>query len=347
MDDAPMDHATPAPAAPGEHRVVLENEAIRVVVDPAFGGEIVSLAERRGGTEMLMHTPWRDAALRHRRPGFSFDPRLSVPEWWARYGGGMQAMFPRAGTAEPDDGFVHPFHGEACVQRWEVTGQDAASVTMTTDLVTAPVRAERRVAIDGGRLSVRDRLHNRSGRRVSYMFLYHPAFGRPFLDPACTIATSAKTFHYDPVWMADRAALGPSLPWPQARLPDGATASFDRAPAPGSGEFTFGWLADFGTEPWYEIRNPRLGLGLRASWPAGLLSHAWLLRDAGGSTGFPWHGESYTFAIEPASCASGGEERCLRTLAPCEIADFGFDLAIFAFGRAGPATRAAIGSRSL
>lgn len=326
MNDHMHDRATDGPP---QGAVVLENEDIRVVVDPAYGGEVLSLRERRAGTELLMQTPWREAALRHRRPGFSFDPDRSAPEWWARYGGGIQAMFPHAGVSEPDEGFDHPFHGEACAQAWDVRSVDAGSVTMETSLVTAPIHAERCVGIEGGRLSIRDRLVNRSGRRVSYMFLYHPAFGRPFLDPACSIETNARRFHYDPQWLADLAGLGAPLAWPMARAPGGQVVRLDQLPATRTGEFVFGWLADFGTQPWYEIRNPVLGIGVRASWPAGLLSHAWMLRDFGGSQGYPWHGESYTFAIEPATCASGGEERRKRTLAPGEAADFGFDITVF------------------
>ncbi len=315
--------------------VVLENGVLRLFVDPAFGGEIRSLQDVGTGTQLLMQTPWQEAALQHRRTGFSFDSEQSMLEWWARYGGGMQAMFPHAGIAEPDNGFNHPFHGEACVQRWNIVDRSPHTICMTTNLLTAPLQAQRTIRLDGEHIFIRDHLKNKSTRPVLYMFLYHPAFGRPFLDPTCTIATSARKFTYDPVFLAECSALGSPLEWPFARTANAGRMRLDRPPEYGTGEFTFGWLSEFGAEPWYEICNPGLGIGLRISWSSGLLSHAWMLRDSAGSQGYPWHGDSYTFAIEPATCASGGDERKKRTLMPGETADLDFNLEILRDRRSG------------
>jgi len=308
--------------------VRLANPSLSVTIDPAFGAEICSIVEQRSGTELLMQTPWAEAARLHRRPGFSFNPDASALEWWARYGGGWQIMLPHAGVSEPDDGFDQPFHGEACVQAWRVEAQSEVAVELSAPLITTPITARRRIGLEGARLTVTDRLVNPSHLAARYMCLHHPAYSAPFLGPRCTIATSARYFAYDPNFMPVQAALGEPLPWPRARDVEAGEIRLDQLPPPRSGAFRFGYLAEFGADPWYEIRNPELGIGIRMSWPEGPLTHAWLLQEAGGSQGFPWRGEGFVFAIEPATCATGGPGRVKRILMPGaeETLEVRFDL---------------------
>ena len=296
--------------------VRLENAALSVTIDPAFGAEICSIVEQRSGLELLMQTPWVEAARLHRRPGFSFSPETSALEWWARYGGGWQIMLPHAGVSEPDDGFDHPFHGEGCVQAWRVEARSDDAVELSAPLITAPITAWRRIVLEDKRLTVTDRLVNHSDQTARYMCLHHPAYGAPFLAPRCTIATSARHFTYDPTFMPAQAALGGPLPWPRARDSEAGEIRLDHPPRPGSGACRVGALAEIGAAPGYEIRNPDLGVGVRMSWPEGPLTHAWLFQEAGGSQGFPWRGQGYMFAIEPATCATGGPGRGKRVLTP-------------------------------
>ncbi len=272
---------------------------------PGKGCDIVAARCVSRDVDVLWSTPWG------LRPPSAI-PLSDSPEerFLESYPGGWQMIFPNGGDPSAEGGVTQGFHGEAALAPWDVvavtTEGEAAVAVLETRLVRSPFRLRRRITLDGDGLLVEESVLNEGSSAREVMWSHHPAFGAPFLDPSCTVATGARRILVDdlrvqPNGELERAATGE---WPHVAGRDGSSVDLSRVPAPDAGVIRFGYLTDF-DGAWYAIGNPRLGVEAHVSWDADTFPHAWYWLDAGGTEEYPWFGRAYVLAIEPASSHPG------------------------------------------
>lgn len=275
---------------PSDATLVLRSRDLEAVVLPGKGADVYSLVDRATGVEVLYRSPWgwRDPA--------SVPPMgSSEADWLARYPGGWQLLVPNAGPERDYDGARRGFHGEAATVAWTVAEHTTDTARLTTDLTSAPLHVEREFVADGTDFRVTTRLRNLSAFPVPVMYVEHAGFGAPFLDGRCRLDTGARTV---------AAATG------YDEIDDVTVL-----PGPGEGRSSFAGLTGY-DDAWISIASPSAGFGLRLSWDARVLPHAWLWQEAGGVTGYPWFGRAYVVGIEPANVLpDDGLDRC-PVLAP-------------------------------
>jgi hypothetical protein len=260
---------------PSDATLVLRNEHLEVIVLPGKGADIYSVIDRQTGVDVLFRSPWG-----WRDPATVPSTGDSQVDWLARYPGGWQLLVPNAGPEREHDGVRRGFHGEAALVGWTVEARTADSTELTVDLVTAPLRLRRNLALDGRALVVTDQIRNTSPAPVPVMCVQHAAFGAPFVDGRCRIDTSARTVitaaGYDEV------------------------ADIHVVPGPEQRRSVFAGLTGF-DDAWVSISSPAAGFGVRLNWDAGVLPHAWLWQEIHGVRGFPWFGRAYVVGVEPAN----------------------------------------------
>ena len=285
----------------------LESDALRVVLDPGRGCDILSVVDARTGIDVLYSTPWReraDAIRAGQQAPISSD---SVDSWMEQYRGGWQTLCPNAGPPRGYNGATLGFHGEASVVPWTVLRADSASASLRVELFSVPLVIERTVAVEGSSLRLVDVLTNTSTAPIVVDYSNHPAFGGLFLDAPCTVDTNASTFVTDPDFGGER------LPWP---------SGLDSLPGPGLPSGRFGWLTGFDgegdTAAWASVTNPDVDLSVRLSWDPRRLPYAWWWQEFNNTQGFPWFGRARVFAIEPASMQTGGPARASVTELPAK-----------------------------
>lgn len=101
MDALPVGYTVAAMGTP----VTIENDALRLVVWPAYGGKVSSLFDKAGGAELLFNYP---AEL-------PTGPRYDVPHakaWYAGWDECFPALAPGKYHGHPYDGIPVPDHGE-------------------------------------------------------------------------------------------------------------------------------------------------------------------------------------------------------------------------------------------
>lgn len=280
--------------------MTLRSAQLTVDLLPDRGADVHAVVDRATGIDVLFKTPWgrRESVP----PGAS-----SEVGWLARYSGGWQQLLPNAGPARMQDGVELGYHGEAAVVPWTVLEAAPNRARLAVDLFTSPLRLERTVRVDGGRLSIRDVVRNLGQDPVGVRWVQHPAFGAPFIDGRCRIDSSAASFLSDaemPGTGVDRDTLAPfpTLPGVVGRdLRDVAGADEVRA--------VFGALTDFAGEAWFSVSSPSAGFGVRVAWDAAVFPHAWFWQECHATAGFPWFRRAYVVAVEPANILPG-EGRC-------------------------------------
>ena len=93
-------------------------------------------------------------------------------------------------------------------------------------------------------------------------------------------------------------------------------ATSDRLPARTPSRFLFGFL-DGLTEGTYRVRNDRLGLAVRLSWPLDVFPCVWLWEEIAFTQDPPWSGQAYAVGIEPQAAYPGARhDRAAATRRP-------------------------------
>ena len=289
--------------------VTLKSSNLELVLDPDFGGDILSIKTLPNNQELLLRTPWADRAedvIAGRQTPFSLDP---VAHWMEHYRGGWQLITPNAGDPRKVHGAAVGFHGEAAISQWTIVESTPESVRISLDLISIPVRIERVISLEKNEISITDQITNLSGVDLEFDYSSHPAFGGALLDGEVSIETSATKFTLDEESESAHGASGSTHQWPLIKSENGKTLDVSKLPINGSSLWVFGWLSEFDGPKWYRISNKEKNLSFEMRWESEFLDFAWFWLEFNSSQGFPWFGRVRTFAIEPSSTQTSGKNR--------------------------------------
>lgn len=297
--------------------VTLKSADLELVLDPDFGGDILSIKTMPQNQELLLKTPWADRAEEvisgEQRP-FSFDP---VAHWMEHYRGGWQLITPNAGHPREIHGAAVGFHGEAAISRWKVVESQTSRIHIALELISIPVRIERVISLENNEISITDEITNLSSLDLEFDYSSHPAFGGALLDGEVSIETSATQFTLDEETESAHGVAGSSHQWPLIKGENEKTLDVSKLPTNGTNLFVFGWLSEFDGPKWYRVTNKSKNLSFEMKWESEFLDFAWFWLEFNSSQGFPWFGRVRTFAIEPSSTQTSGKSRkSILKLAP-------------------------------
>jgi hypothetical protein len=273
--------ATWVPITGEVEAVRLASDDLQVDVLPANGADVRSIVDRRMGIDLLWTAPWGTDL----RPE---DAPTSRDAWLTRTWGGWQVLLPNTGAEARELGTAWGFHGEAGMRAWEVVGAGASDLALMLDLETAPLTLRRSYRVAGPTLSVETTVRNLSSEPVEFLWGEHPTYGEAFAAGA-RLDIGARTLQVE---LADGVAVaaGDRVDWPGRDL--------DFLPARTPSRFLFGYL-DGLAEGTYLVRNDRLGLAVRLTWPLDIFGCVWLWEEIAFTQDPPWGGQAYAIGIEP------------------------------------------------
>jgi len=278
---------------PGIRCLTLESEAISVTVLPDKGSDIYSIIDRPSGIDFLFKSPWG-----LRRPGPGSHSPGSAAHWLEHYPGGWQLLCPNGGGPSIETGIEWGFHGEACLLPWNVQETGQNHVLLDVRLFRAPLFIERRISVERSVLRIEEAITNESPDPIEFVWGHHPAFGAPFIDGGCRLATGARTLVADDLAPGSMLAPASRHAWPDANTVQGEPLDLRKIPGPEDVRSHLAYLEDFG-EGFFAITNPRLKLGIGLRWPLDIFPHAWFWQEVHGLPGYPWFRRAYVVAVEP------------------------------------------------
>jgi aldose 1-epimerase len=185
----------------GEAAVVLENEALRATVVPAWGGRVVSLYSKRAGLELLREPA--SAAAYHEAPLVYGVPVLFPPN---RIEGGTFTFEGRTYEFERNEaGGLNHIHGLVQSRAWDVARAAEAEAVLVFDgrahpdvmaQFPHPFRLEMTLRLRGATLDQTVKVSNESDASFPWGLGYHTTFRFPF-GPAsspsgCTVTAPLK-----------------------------------------------------------------------------------------------------------------------------------------------------------
>jgi hypothetical protein len=274
----------------GGDPVLLESDALRVIVHPRVGGTIAAIEHKGLRASVLGTTPWQ--------PQVAPLPPNEVRDegvWLTRYTGGWPILFPNGGDACAFDGVFHGFHGEASITPWQVEIGSGA-FRLTRRFSTVPVEMRRELVVEDDLLAIRETVRMLGVQPIRVMWGHHPTFGSDLLAGPFAIETGARQVtvddRYDP-------ATNPLQPGATGRWPTvpGKTGPIDLS-RPQGPIAALACLQDF-ARPWAAIRRLDGTVGAALSWDDTLFPYAWLWYELGGTAEPPWSGRTRLIGIEP------------------------------------------------
>jgi galactose mutarotase-like enzyme len=309
--------------------ITLADAALRVTLTPANGFSLSSLVDLASGADALWRRPGFSPAPGSRMLGLSGEP--SGETFLDLFAGGWFEMFPEVGYTAEDDvaSFVH---GEAMRLPWDVVEAGPAHAEARVACVRRPLTLTRRVAIEDGRLHVRERIANAGAGPVPYTWGHHPCFAREtFAGGRLEIAVAGAEVP-DPWFDEANATLahGP-FAWPHAPVraagAAGTTIDLGAIPPAADGRHDHACLALAAGA--FRLTAPSAGpagRALRVAFDVEQFPHVLLWECFGAGDGPPFFGGLDTFGVEfsttpgrstPDALAAGA----VRTLAPGETVE--------------------------
>jgi hypothetical protein len=285
-----------------DHRcVTLENESVRVLVAADKGADILEFLHKPTDTECLWSSP---AGLqpRHFRPSSP----LETGHFREYFAGGWYEMLPNGPVPCEHRGAKWGYHGEATLLPWDVQfvadGPEHIAAVFSVRLNRMPLRVEKTLELRSGTstLSITERIHNEARQPVELLWGHHPTFGAPLLEPGARIVVpSCEVVVGDT--LPDGARLAPSqrCPWPNVLGVDGESLDLSIIPGHDSASHDFVRLEKLAAGS-FAVFNParKCGFALRFDRERFPVVGYWQLFHGGPD--YPWYGQHFLAALEPA-----------------------------------------------
>jgi hypothetical protein len=270
-----------------QEALVLENDVIRAVLLPMWGGKTISLVHKGLGVETL----WQNPAPSFRRSLYG-DP-YEVGEL-----AGFDEMFPTISRcfyeAPPWAGVEAPDHGEVWSLPWEERIEGDA-VTLSVNGVRFPYRLQKTVSLEAERLVAHYAATNLSSFPFEFIWAAHPLFntseGMRFIVPGDMRRI------VNAVPSPALGGYGERYEFPAARIWNGTTTRLDRVPPQNPTGFQKYWFAAKVTEGWCILHEPGSGLDVGLTYPPDKVPWLGMWLNEGGYAG------QYNIAPEPATAA--------------------------------------------
>lgn len=272
----------------------LRNEYVEASFLIDKGADVYSLVDLRTGVDVLFKPP-RGA----RQPGPWLRSENSMERWLEAYSGGWQVLLPNGGEECIQDGVTWGYHGEAALVPWSMVEHTPTRLILETRLFTVPVRLHREFELIGPVLKLQEVVTNESPMEIEMMWIHHPAFGAPFIEEGCVFSVGFRTVIADELAPGSVLAAGSKHSWPLA-TGGGKSLDLSKVPGPQEKRAILAYLVDM-EEPFFAITNPRLRLGVGFRWSADVFDKAWLWQEVHSGEGWPWFGQAYVVAVEPAT----------------------------------------------
>lgn len=288
----------------------LDNAKLRVGILLSKGADIFEFRYKPIDLDVLWH-----------REGMSMpDPVHYRPEtlgyeaaFFDHYLGGWQESFPSGVSGGTFHGAELGLHGEVSLLPWTCRiledQPQRIAVELSVRCRRTPFTLKRRMTLSDDRTAIEldEEIQNVGGEELEYAWGHHPAFGAPFLSPACQLDLPEGEIRSRAQYGKRRPRFKPDQRQPGPRMERAAGGWLDArtVPAPGSGtgdnleiRMSGAGLA--------AIRNPDLRIGWGITWDSADFPYLWTWEDADGHPGYPLWSRGYLFAFEPFNCPIGG-----------------------------------------
>src|SRR5262245_40810441 len=272
---------------------IIENAAMRVTVLEE-GGHIAEIMDKASGINPLWIPPWTSIepssydARKHPEYGNSSDSKLL-----AGIMGHNVCLDLFGGPSAEEAAAGITAHGEASVNRYEITG-DGQELVCRTQLPLAQLRFERIVTLIERRVRIVETVENLSSTDRPIAWTQHVTLGPPFLERGITqfrvSATRSKVFESE-IGTAAYLKTGAEVDWPTAPRSTGGAANLQVLNSnPVSSAFTTHLMDPSQDHAFFIAFSPTYHLAFGYVWKRTDFPWLGIWEENNSRTNTPWNG---------------------------------------------------------
>jgi len=270
-----------------EEAIVLQNNALKVVVLPRWGAKLASIFFKPLGLELL----WQNPGKQYRKTGYG-DP------YEAGEASGFDEMFPTISRCfyeeEPWSGTEIPDHGEVWSLPWEYELIEK-EVIFSVKGVRFPYALQKSVSLEESTLHQQYSVVNQSDADFDYIWAAHPLFNTS--EGMKLIVPQGMHSIVNAVPSNRLGSYGRAYAFPDAKLDDGSIFDLSSVPKKNSSNYQKYWFLGKVKQGWCSLHNPHSRLNIDMNWPAEEVPYLGVWVNEGA-----WAGQ-YNIAPEPATGA--------------------------------------------
>jgi hypothetical protein len=209
----------------GFQTVILENDALRVVLTPEIGARVIEFFDKKNNVDLLWRNPRNDlrAAVFH---------PVNSNDWWT---GGIDDIFPTDFPCEYQ-GEPLPFLGELWSVSWAFTLSErsgtAVEASFAVKTLISPFEVQKRVRLerDADFFEISFRITNIGYGDYEFFFGIHPGVA---VYPGSRLIFPITRAVVDENWPAERfCPKGTEYSWPRLPLSAGGACDLSTVPEP-------------------------------------------------------------------------------------------------------------------
>ena len=285
----------------GRRATSIENGDVRVTV-LVEGGHIAEVFDKRAGVNPLWTPPWpsieHSAFDESARDVYGADPESSL---LAGIMGHNLCLDIFGGPSVEEAGAGLPVHGEASAVKYEVESS-GMELIMRAHLQLAHLDVERRIALHGGAVRIRETVHNPKGIDHAVGWTQHVTLGPPFLKKGRTEfrASAGRSRVFEkPFGAADYLQAAAEFDWPHAPGKEGGSADLRVfTDLPFSNAYT-AHLTDPGRDHAFFVAfSPESRLAFGYVWRRADFPWLGIWEENRSRTHPPWNGRTLTRGME-------------------------------------------------
>ena len=295
--------------------LIMENDILRIEILADKGTDIVEFLYKPLDIDFM----WRSPIPMHKPFSLITTAEGKLGNFLDYYPGGWQEIFPNGGGICEYKGAILGLHGEVALMPWKFqlieSNNHRISIKFHTETYRTPFLIEKTISMEKNNPAVfiDERVTNKSGEEMDFIWGHHPAFGKPFLSADCVIRIKKALIS---VGQGDGKSFtnlkNTAGIWPLVEGSSGKnTVDISICPAEKDNVSEVMFLSGL-EDGNYEIFNNKLKVGFRLEFPLNIFRYIWFWRIAGGSYNYPWYGRNYNIALEPFSSLPGLDEAVRR-----------------------------------
>jgi hypothetical protein len=286
----------------GRRAATIENDRIRVTV-LVEGGHIAEVFDKAAGVNPLWTPPWTsiepsayDPAVHDTVYGSGPDARLL-----AGIMGHNLCLDIFGGPSDDEAAAGATAHGDASIARFDVA-HAGDELVMRALLPLAQIQFERRIALQGSAVHVRERVTSRCGFDRPIGWTQHVTLGPPFLENGTTSfrasATRSQVFE-SPFGVADYLEQGAVFDWPRAPRADGGVADLRLfSGSRSSSAYTAHVMDGHDRAAYFVAFSPRFQLAFGYVWRPSDFPWMGIWEENRSRTRTPWNGDTLARGME-------------------------------------------------
>lgn len=286
--------------------ITMENEKIKLSILVGKGTDILELVYKPKDIDFMWISP-KNFSSSDIKGNF-----LDNSDFLETFLGGWQEIIPNGGSPCIYKGASYRLHDETPKLPWnyQILEDTSSEISLKffLSLKKMPLYVEKIITLKEGKseIYIDEKIINKCGETLNFMWGHHPCLGEPFLSSDCIISFNAKELISNPASISSNPLVKQNSKGTLIEFPgiDGSKVDLSKVLSKKACVADLLYAKDL-YENWFAVTNLKQNLGIGFLFDSSVFKYLYLWLVYGGGNDYPWYSSTYNLAVEPWSSYPG------------------------------------------